>query len=339
MALLFYDGFESGEIETPWIVDANVTVSASWARTGGYGMRVEDTFGNEAELNFSLAANDSTIIIGFANKPDLLDYGIFFAIRIGVADWLSLRRTVTGVLELHRGGAVSSIGLIASAPAGTLVDGVWHYIEFKTWPDSATGQAIVRVDGVEVISFTGQTLNTGSPDTTDREIRWVVGNSDGDTIIDDVYVCDTVGPDNNDFLGDVQVERMAPTADDTANFVGSDADSVDNFALVDEVPAAGADYVESDTVGNDDRYTMSDRTLTGAIIAVKPIARALKDDANPRGIKLIVESGATTDTSADMPLAEGSKYFEKILIEDPDTSAAWTTSGVNALIAGVEVGS
>ena len=72
---------------------------------------------------------------------------------------------------------------------------------------------------------------------------------------DDVYICDTTGSVNNNFLGELTVEHLRPASDDTAQFLGSDANSTDNWALVDEAGTYnGADYVASSTVGQRDLY-------------------------------------------------------------------------------------
>lgn len=342
MALLYYTGFESGEGDNGWTFTAGVSVAASAARTGGHGLHLEDNGSSRlASREVEVDSAGAEIILGFASFTDLLDTETFAGIESGDTgtSWVNFRSTTAGALEVHRGSTVSATTTFLASAASVFVDQTWQYIEIKHLPANTGGTVIVKVDGFEVLNFSGDTLNSGSAGSATRTVAFRASTNNGDTLVDDLYICDDSGSAQNDFLGDVQIERLSPTGDDTATFVGSDADSIDNYLLVDEVPPDGADYVESDTVANDDRYTLADRTLTGDIIAVKATAKALKDDANPRGLKLIVESGATTDTSADKPLAESSQTFEHILVDDPDTAAAWTTSAVNALVGGFEVGS
>ena len=107
---------------------------------------------------------------------------------------------------------------------------------------------------------------------------------------DDVYIADTTGSYNNDFLGELTVEHLRPASDDTAQWLGSDANSVDNYALVDEAGTYnGADYVASSTVGQRDLYvpTASTQPITSPVVGVVVAAVAMKTDAGTRTAKLV----------------------------------------------------
>ena len=84
---------------------------------------------------------------------------------------------------------------------------------------------------------------------------------------DDVYLVDTSAP-NGDFLGDVRVAYLAPNGNGASSqFVGSDLNSVDNYLLVDEVPANDdTDYVQSDVLNNIDTYALADLPANAGVV-------------------------------------------------------------------------
>ncbi len=54
-------------------------------------------------------------------------------------------------------------------------------------------------------------------------------------------------------------------------------------------------------------------------------------------LALRVKSGATTETLTGLALTTGGAYLSKVYATDPDTSTAWTLSGVDALeLGGIE---
>jgi hypothetical protein len=53
--------------------------------------------------------------------------------------------------------------------------------------------------------------------------------------------------------------------------------------------------------------------------------------------KQTVKSGATTSAGSAIYASSVGDYVHRVFDEDPDTSAAWTESAVNAIESGVEV--
>ena len=158
---------------------------------------------------------------------------------------------------------------------------------------------------------------------------------------DDVYIADATGTLNNDFLGELTVEHLRPAVDDTAQWLGSDANSVDNWALVDEAGAYnGADYVASSTIGQTDLYTpaASARAITSPVLGVVVAAVAMKTDAGTRTVKLDVKegSGGTVRKSAELGLPTTFGELRAVFERKGDGSQ-FTIADVNALRMGIEV--
>ena len=110
-----------------------------------------------------------------------------------------------------------------------------------------------------------------------------------------------------------------------------------NYTTVDELPYSATDYVQSNTSGNRDTYTFSDLSNVGTIYGVQNNFIAKKTDAGSLSLKSAVKSGASVYYGSSAVLATNDATVSDTRSQDPNTSAAWTQSGVNALEAGFEV--
>jgi hypothetical protein len=74
-----------------------------------------------------------------------------------------------------------------------------------------------------------------------------------------------------------------------------------------------------------------------SIHAVQVTMCARKDDAATREVRCRVKSGAASANGAPLALTASYVYYRDIFETDPNTSAAWTSGGVNAIQIGPEV--
>jgi hypothetical protein len=140
------------------------------------------------------------------------------------------------------------------------------------------------------------------------------------------------------WLGERRIDTLRPSAD-TAQKDWTPDTGTDNYSRVNETPINGdTSYVTAATVGNKDRYALNDLPINPVTVAaVQALVVARKDDAVTRAIAPVIKSGATEAVGDDFGLASGYGAALKIFETDPNTSSAWTTSGVNALEAGMTV--
>jgi hypothetical protein len=175
-------------------------------------------------------------------------------------------------------------------------------------------------------------VNTGS-----SSIDAVVLSSDGSfstqRIYDDLYMTNTATR-----VGERRIDVLRPSAD-TAQKDWTPSTGTNNSALVDDTTFNDdTDYVSASTVGNKDLYDIGNLGFTpAAITALQVTYRARKDDATTREIRANVKSGSTTANGATKGMTTSYQTFFDIYETDPATSAAWTTSAVNALQIGPEV--
>lgn len=91
-------------------------------------------------------------------------------------------------------------------------------------------------------------------------------------------------------------------------------------------------YALAASSGLTDQFTLSNLSSDPeAILAVKAVVIAKKDDATTRTITPNINSGGTAGAATAYNLTTSLTMSESIYEVDPNTSAAWTTSGVNNL--------
>jgi hypothetical protein len=201
----------------------------------------------------------------------------------------------------------------------------------------AGGRCTVRVNGVTVIDFTGDTKNGGTSTQFDTIVFGDTGSNVGPrsaTYYDDLYVCDSTGPaPNNTFLGETRIQTVVPSGAGSSTQMSPSSGA--NYTTVDELPYSAADYVQA-TPGLLDTYATSDLPAgTGPIYGVQTCAIVKKTDAGLISAKTALKSGATTYYGATVPVAANDKTITDVRGVDPGTSATWTSAGVNAIEIGI----
>jgi len=214
--------------------------------------------------------------------------------------------------------------------------GTWYYIEFKVQVHDSTGTYELRVNESTWLSDTGVDTKTGSNSYYDvvdfhGPYSFVVNQ------YDDIYICDGSGSDNNDFLGNRKVVALRPSAagDDTDWTPSAGA----NYAAVDEVELdEDTTYVESSTVTSDqDLYDYDALADVTNIHGIQINTEVRVTDAQSYDLNSVVKSGSTTDEgSADTITSTTYVSQNRISETDPNTSAAWTLTNVNAAQFGIK---
>jgi hypothetical protein len=96
-------------------------------------------------------------------------------------------------------------------------------------------------------------------------------------------------------------------------------------------------YLSDATVNDQSRFTFPSITAAG-VKGAMVFARARKDDAGARSIRLVAKSGATTgDNGADLVQSSTYQNFSAVFEADPNTGAAWGVGALNAAEFGVNL--
>lgn len=330
MTLLFCDSFDhyaTADILNKWT--AFESSGTGQAIGSGNGRRSGNAWTSSNTLRGLLkavAGSPSTLIVGGAfYLPSLPSTVAILGLWEGATIHVQLRVKADGAVEVTRNTTV-----LGTSSAGVISAATYVYVELKATINDSTGSYEVRVNGANVLSGTGaDTRNGGTGVITQVNVNAAIAN----IRVDDFYICNTSGSANNDFLGDVRVDAYLPNGNgNSSQMTGSDADSTDNYLLVDDsAPDGDSTYVQSSTAGHKDTYTFADMSHTPSTIhGVQVNMIAKKDDAGARSIASVVRSGGTDTDGTTQALSTSYLDYMQIIEQDPNTSAAWTKTGFNA---------
>ncbi len=329
MALLFMDGFDAGDAGPKWTsssggssnTDTRFSTGRSWYMATS-GDNVTRTIPASSQLFIGLALKFGTTPSGSARFLDIRS-------DTGTTTHLSLQFSSSTTLDILRGPST----VITSASVGAPL--AWGaYIEVSATIADSGGTCVVKVNGTTVINFTGDTRNAGTSTNIDAIS---LGKFTGFTpalFIDDLYLCDSTGSaPHNTFLGDVRVHTLVPNA--AGSLTQMTPSSGANYTTVDELPYSTADYV-SGTSGQTDLYATSDLPGgAGTIYGVQTNAMVKKTDAGNISGKTAIKSGSTTYYGTTTATGTSDTTITDTRQVDPNTSTAWTSSGVNAIEIGI----
>lgn len=260
------------------------------------------------------------------------------AFRDGGSAQVELRLNGSNQLYVTRNGTTlgtSSQSLVAFAA---------YFVEWGVEIHDTTGTVVIRVDGAVVLNLTSQDTRAAGT-TVDRFYLQGLGGGDGQSaVFDDMYILDDVdsgvtGAPNDNYLGDIRVVALLPDGNgNSSDLLGSDADSVDNYLLVDEVPPdEDTTYVESSTVNDKDTYEYDDLTqTTGSVFGVQISPRARKTDAGTREIATVARLVAVEVDGPNQSVPVAYTYLTDIREANPDGDQ-WTIADVNGAEYGVKV--
>lgn len=335
MALLFFDGFEHDDWLSRWD-NATATFVGTYVRTG-----VQAAYFNSGGdyLIKNLSSTSRELVVGFAYFHDNGAPWNYYEISTSDGVDVTFGLYYSGTWQLKR-GTIS--GTVVASGFSTIISETWYYYEFKVKIDDSTGYVIVKRDNLEIANETGldTCYQNGSGNISSIKILQVAGS--GHIFhLDDFYVCDTTGSQNNDFLGPVGVYTLRPNGNGyNSDFTGSDADSTDNYLHVDEATVDDdTSYIESSTLNAIDSFTYEDMPASPTSIhgvILQTVAK--KDQTENRQYTPFVRLSSTNYDGTEKTLDNGT-YISKFDLweQNPNTATAWDETGVNAIEAGIEI--
>lgn len=290
------------------------------------------SFMDHANRGFALRyyTTNDTLIIGFGYKATAWP-------GIGVAtDILSVMDHEGNVHALIQMYDIDEWRVVVPEGTYTTVNSSgggagWYYVEFKI-VISEVGSFDLKIN--EVSQLDDDTIDTQA-------------NSDGYSCyalfkgttawrwMDDIYVCDGTGDNNNDFLGACQVIAKFPDGDGSSS--GFTPSAGDNHQNVDDNP------VDSDTTYNDgsnsdiDYYTYDALTESYLVRGLQVNTTVRTTDAGSMSVQNKVQSGGFVTTGAERFLNITYSTEHDIVENDPNTDDIWTIDGINSAEFGLEV--
>ena len=340
MSLIFMDGFDhiaaGGELKK-WDGQRDATDYSATVDTGrdGRGRSLKIQFGHL----WRYVPAQSEYIVGFAYKTDSLPTGnrtlIYFG--DGKADTqVTLKLTPAGKLQAY----CEDVGPTAlGTPTQVLSTATWYYIEFRALIHATAGSVSVRINGT--VDSSASDVETQVADSA-LVTNIYVGNG-GDVgkygWFDDLYICDTNGSRNKNFLGDCRIDTLLANGNGAnSEWTGSDGNQTDNYALVDEDQGSFSDYVKGTSASQVDCYTFGDLPITPPSVAgVQVSAMAKRNSALFRKIALVSRVGGVNYVQGGRYLSTDERFYRHINEVQPSGAGAWTKDVIDGAQFGVQV--
>lgn len=341
MSLLLLEGFDAGNEEALLNrIYSSKTSETSITASGRNGNGCNWGWGGLCDYLFPSADAHATYIVGVAHQigSSRLDRLIGVYGDDGSTEHVQVRITTTKKLAVYRGNG--SI-LLGETDADVLKANVWHYVELFVTLSDTVGVVKLRVDGKVPPGWTDlanvDTKNGGTAAVLNY-VKLHGSGSPGGGIIDDVYIANGAGTHSNGLMGDTRVVTLFPNGNgDTSDFTGSDADSTDNYLLVNETGDPGADYIEAEPDGSIDLFTFEDLPVaTGTILGVQLGMMGLKSDSGTKSIRGKVKRSGVVSSGDDKTLQTVEALHDNVFTLDPTASAEWTITNVNGSQFGIE---
>jgi hypothetical protein len=323
------DGFDASDTSIKWQSSSGTPTTVTRFGTGRSIL-----FGQYTGITYGIQPAISTMFISKAMAlyaPSGAELSFLYIYGDNAATLhLALSFTATGVV-LRRGAG----GTVLATCSFSFAHQIYHSVEIMATIADAGGICKVKINGVLMIDYSGDTKNGGTNTTIDS-ISYYMGNNGG-MYLDDFVLYDATGSaPYNDFLGDVRIQTSSPSA--AGNSTQFTPSSGANYTTVDELPYSAADYVSAVPSGTKDTYAMTDLSGTPSYIyATQTNLVAKKTDAGPVSLRPIVRSGGVDYAGTSIALLASDRTLTHIRTTDPNTATTWTTSGVNNLQAGMEI--
>jgi len=213
------------------------------------------------------------------------------------------------------------------------------YVEIKAFIDD-TGTVEVRFNETPVMSLTGVDTKSAAVGDAVKIVFPDLANF----IIDDIYICDGTGSNNNDFLGDCYVTCVLPNGSlspDKAEWKSSVDDGQSVHENVDTAEPDTSPYNYDTSGGNvTDIWEFTDIAAADDIYGVQVSCRAEAEDSDStvamHNVCRIGGSAGTEYDSASYNLTTAYTYHSNVWEQNPDTSMDWDKDTINAAEFGYE---
>lgn len=246
-------------------------------------------------------------------------------------------------IEVENSGGLPRFKLVRGtttlATSSTFAAAQWHYFELKV--DVLTSGATVELRRNEVTILSASGLNLANTGANGADAVGFGYQATGTSQIDDIYICDSTGSVNNNFLGDSVCMGILPQTEGHLNEF-TPSTGTDNAALVDETSGTQTtDFVSSDTNGQQDYYVMADLPPTGlgTIYGVRLSGSWAMATTGTRVARYRYYNGSTEFTIGANISAATTVVVELPQISElnPDTGVPWVKTDIDNAEFGVEV--
>lgn len=300
---------------------------------------------NAGVCGFACKVDDLTKILGYTFQTGVTD---LFVVVEGNAKHVSVSLQPDGTFLL-RGREQTGIGgevLLAQSVEG-MQSNNWCYLEFKWLIDATVGRFTLRMNGMTLIDFTGNTMQQWilpSPLFTGVWTSVHIGGFNSASIIawfGDLYLADqgaVLASDVHDFLGDGMVATIMP--DGVGATTGWTPTGAANWDTQNDRPAPDDDatYVRALDPDLKDTYQFEDIPPGALVKGAQLSVLARKEGEGSVMLAPVARPPGSTDFIGPTQ-GVASVAYDRFLTQpydgNPATLAAWTASEINTSQFGV----
>lgn len=238
------------------------------------------------------------------------------------------------ILRAYRGST------LLGSTSTVFYENTWYYLEVQINVQTGTlGSVNIRMDETVALTLTGvNTANSGAGHADIVEFR-----CDNHIWIDDIYVLDSAGTVNNNYLGIQTVEGLRPNSDGTPQ-QWDKSDPADAYSLVDDpanVDESPDQYVYTNVSGEKEYFNLTNISqLGGDISGIQINGRARLDQAGTRDLRYLYKPQGGTENTMDWKevghRGETVSTYPHVEEQNPATSVDWTAADIDNGQFGVE---
>jgi hypothetical protein len=335
MPLIHTDGFDHYAPKTALAADIT-----SYLQAAGYVVNnaTNATFNiadgqdaNSLGLKMSIAAASSTppsFSRTVNTAASLVAFGFSFR---GLTSRLRIAR-IAGVIDLDWDATTGKMKVGETLGQDVIILNAFWFIEIEI--DKTNN--VVRVWANDTLQLT--VALPGGVGTA-YTITWGMSSTSavaGTIEIDDLYILDSSGGQNNARLGPVQIITRAPTADVTTQWTPVPAGAASHYSVLAQLEPGkvNAPYLQANVDGKVDKFT-SNVVLPNAnmIFGVALVSYARKGDLDNRSIGMTIET-AGGNTEVQVPL-DTAFAFKQTIFEQAPGGVPWTQNIVESSAFGI----
>lgn len=286
-------------------------------------------------LTRNFSENETEIFIGIGvNFPLLTTIDFLWAYTQDptyYSQFLQLKLMSDGKIQLLRSNSI-----LATSTNPVFTNGTWYYVEAWFKPRNSSGSAVVKVDGTEVISYTGDTTNDKEYMSSFRLAGVIANQSYGATYYDDIVVNNAEGSYNNSYPGIVYLLPIREESDGTYGEwdrggidFGSDSANARNGTF---------DLTMLQTTSGSKKVTfVPEIPVLGTSASITNIVLSARGrvEGGSGSIAPILISGSTIASGGSQTLLSTWGYYQEAWAYNPDTSGSWVESDLSSLEIGV----
>ena len=341
MSIRFIEGFDNyvkaTDANRKWqIGNLGISTLQNGRDTYGKSLKFLGPHSEDAYLVTPSLGNASTLIIGFAFKDDNMPSAPFKLLSF--MDLSDSQIDLYFDPSTHNFSFRRAIDDIVGTGTRLVSDNTWVYVEVKATIHSSTGSVQLKINEQSDITVTGaNTQASANGHNYANTISFFKPSAYSTSYsLDDLYILDSNGSANNDFLGDMKVEALVPIGTGTNSGWTAVGDSPNWKCVV----SNNATYVETSTLNAKDTYQISDLTyITNAIAGIGVNIFVKNTDGQSNHIKSVIRSGGVDNDSAASNFVNDVDFKCQTFVQetDPNTSSAWTAAALNSAEFGMKL--